>query len=106
MMYAIIEFNGEQKKVEPKAKVVFNHVRTDIGKNIEIDKVLLISNEKVEIGTPYIAGAKVICKVLAHTRGKKTIAFKYKKKAGFRKTIGHRQDLTELLVEDIVSGKK
>lgn len=105
-MYAIVEFNGEQRRVEPKLKVVFNRVDAEVGKNVEIEKVLLISNEKVEVGTPYVAGAKVVCKVLAHTRGVKTIAFKYKKKAGFRKTVGHRQDLTELLVENIVSGKK
>lgn len=100
-MYAIIEVAGEQRRVEPNGKVVINRVQGNVGEKVTLDKVLLISNEKVEIGMPYVSGAKVDCKIVKHTRGKKVVTLKYKKRKGYRKTIGHRQDLTELLVEKI-----
>ncbi len=101
-MYAIIEACGRQYKVAEGDTVFFEKLDTEEGKNVSFDKVVMISNEgKVQVGSPYVAGAKVDGKVVSHGRGKKVLVFKYKAKKNERKTRGHRQDYTKVEITSI-----
>ena len=96
-MYAIIESCGKQYKVAEGDVVFFEKLDTEEGKKITFDKVILVSNDgKVEIGSPYVKGAKVEGKVVAHGKGKKIIVFKYKAKKNYRRKQGHRQPYTKV----------
>ena len=96
-MYAIIESCGKQYKVAEGDVVFFEKLDTEEGKKITFDKVILVSDEgKVEIGSPYVKGAKVEGKVVAHGKGKKIIVFKYKAKKNYRRKQGHRQPYTKV----------
>lgn len=101
-MYAIIEACGRQYKVAEGDTVFFEKLDTEEGKNVSFDKVVMISDEgKVQVGSPYVAGAKVDGKVVSHGRGKKVLVFKYKAKKNERKTRGHRQDYTKVEITSI-----
>ncbi|MCR5186599.1 MAG: 50S ribosomal protein L21 [Clostridia bacterium] len=101
-MYAIIEACGRQYKVAEGDTVFFEKLDTEEGKNVSFDKVVMISNDgKVQVGSPYVAGAKVDGKVVSHGRGKKVLVFKYKAKKNERKTRGHRQDYTKVEITSI-----
>ena len=96
-MYAVIESCGKQYKVAEGDVVFFEKLDTEEGKKITFDKVILVSDEgKVEIGSPYVKGAKVEGKVVAHGKGKKIIVFKYKAKKNYRRKQGHRQPYTKV----------
>ena len=101
-MYAIIESCGKQYKVAEGDVVFFEKLDTEEGKKVTFDKVILVSDEgKVEIGNPYVKGAKVEGKVVAHGKGKKIIVFKYKAKKNYRRTQGHRQPYTKVEITKI-----
>ena len=104
-MYAIVEMKGQQFKVEAGKKLFINRMEAEKGATVEFDKVLLIDNEgKVKVGTPVITGAKVICEVLDNEcRGEKVLVFHKKRRKGYRKMQGHRQDLTNVVVKEIVT---
>ena len=104
-MYAIVEMQGQQFKVEAGKKLFINRMEAEKGATVEFDKVLLIDNEgKVKVGTPVIAGAKVVCEVLDNEcRGEKVLVFHKKRRKGYRKMQGHRQDLTNVVVKEIVT---
>jgi len=104
-MYAIVEMQGQQFKVEAGKKLFINRMEAEKGATVEFDKVLLIDNEgKVKVGTPVIAGAKVVCEVLDNEcRGEKILVFHKKRRKGYRKMQGHRQDLTNVVVKEIVT---
>lgn len=96
-MYAIIESCGKQYKVAEGDVVFFEKLDTEEGKKVSFDKVILVANgEKVEIGNPYVKGAKVEGKVVAHGKGKKIVVFKYKAKKNYRRKQGHRQPYTKV----------
>jgi large subunit ribosomal protein L21 len=102
-MYAIIEFAGQQLKVEKNAKLFVNRLDATEGDLIEIEKVLLIDNDgNVRIGTPLVEGVTVKAKVLEHLKGDKVIVFKKKRRKGYRVKNGHRQYLTQIQIEEIV----
>ncbi len=104
-MYAIVEVGGRQWKVEPGTRLSINRVATVVGAEHAVDHVLLaFDGQQVQVGRPYVQGAKVLCEVLAHPRGPKTISYYFRRRENWRKTIGHRQPLTQLLVKDIVIG--
>ena len=107
-MYAIVEIAGHQFKVEKDQKVFVNRLATEEGKNVSFDNVLLIGDgNNVTLGAPAIDGAQVSAKVLKHLKGDKVIVFKKKRRKGYRVKNGHRQYLTEILIEGInVSGAK
>ncbi|WP_347923781.1 50S ribosomal protein L21 [Pontimicrobium sp. SW4] len=107
-MYAIVEIAGQQFKVEKDQKVFVHRLQTEEGKKVSFDNVLLLSDgDKVTVGAPAIGGAQVSAKVLKHLKGDKVIVFKKKRRKGYRKKNGHRQSLTEILIEGIVaSGAK
>jgi len=107
-MYAIVEIAGHQFKVEKDQKVFVNRLATEEGKKVDFDNVLLIGDgNNVTLGAPAIDGAQVSAKVLKHLKGDKVIVFKKKRRKGYRVKNGHRQALSEIVIESIVaSGAK
>ena len=107
-MYAIVSIGGQQVKVEKNEKVFVNRINEKEGKVIEIDEVLLIDNDKdIKIGEPLIKGASVSALIVDHVRGEKLKIFKKKRRKGYQLLKGHRQDYTQLLIENIAeSGAK
>ena len=96
-MYAVIEACGRQYKVQEGDVVFFEKLDSEEGKTVSFDKVVLVSDDgKVQVGNPYVSGAKVEGKVVAHGKGKKIVVFKYKPKKNERKTQGHRQEYTKV----------
>ena len=107
-MYAIVEIAGQQFKVAKDQKVFVNRLSVEEGKKVAFDNVLLIGDgDKVTIGAPAIDGAQVGAKVVKHLKGDKVIVFKKKRRKGYRVKNGHRQSLSEIVIESIVaSGAK
>ena len=107
-MYAIVEIAGQQFKVAKDQKVFVHRLATEEGKKVAFDNVLLIGDgDKVTVGAPAINGAQVGAKVVKHLKGDKVIVFKKKRRKGYRVKNGHRQSLTEIVIESIVaSGSK
>ena len=107
-MYAIVELQGFQEKVEKGSKIVVNRLKDQENKTFKVDKVLFASdNDRVFIGQPYVENAFVECEIIADKRLKKVIAFKYRDRKSSQSKKGHRQDVTELKVTDIhLPGKK
>jgi large subunit ribosomal protein L21 len=101
-MYAIVDIAGQQFKVEKDKKIFVNRLKAEQGASLSFDKVLLIDEDgKIKIGSPYVAGASVKAKVLEHLKGDKVIVFKKIRRKGFDKKNGHRQYLTQILIEEI-----
>ena len=108
-MYAIVEIAGQQFKVEKDQKVFVNRLSTEEGKKVSFDNILLIGDgDNITLGAPAIDGALVGAKVIKHLRGDKVIVFKKKRRKGYRKKNGHRQHLSEIVIESITAkgGKK
>lgn len=100
MNLAVIKTGGKQYLVSPGQKIKIEKIDIEEGKEVEFSEVLLLeNNEKLEIGTPFIKGVKIIGKVLRQDKGKKIIIFKYKPKKRSRKKKGHRQLFTEVEIK-------
>ena len=101
-MYAIVEIAGQQFKVEKDQQVYVHRLENKEGSKVEFDNVLLIDNDgKIKVGAPAISGAKVTAKVVSHLKGDKVVVFKKKRRKGYRVKNGHRQSLTEILIQKI-----
>ena len=101
-MYAVIETGGKQLKVEAGQSIFVEKLNVEAGEEVVFDKVCLLSNEGTKIGTPYVEGAKVTCKVEKQGKDKRVRVFKYKaKKGSTRARQGHRQPYTKLTVVSI-----
>lgn len=100
-MYAIIETGGKQVRVEVGSKIYVEKLEAEVGTVITLDKVLLIGDKAVKFGNPYLNGAKVTAKVEKQGKQKKIRVFTYKSKANERRTLGHRQPYTCLVIETI-----
>lgn len=101
-MYAIVEIAGQQFKVAKDQKLFVHRLAKKEGSNVSFDKVFLLDDgKKVSIGAPAITGASVDAKVISHLKGDKIIVFKKKRRKGYRVKNGHRQSLTELVIEKI-----
>lgn len=100
-MYAIIQTGGKQLKVEVGQTIFVESLNASEGDEVTFDQVLLIGGEKAQVGSPLIPGAKVKGKVTKNGKEKKVIVFKYKAKANYRKTQGHRQPYTRVSIESI-----
>ncbi len=101
-MYAIVEIAGQQFKVEEGKKIFVHRLDAEEGDNVEFEKVLLLDNDgTVTVGEPVIENTVVEGKVLAHPRGDKVIIFKKKRRKGYQKRSGHRQDFTQLEILSI-----
>ena len=102
MKYAIVEISGRQFWIETGKYYDFNRISTELGKEIILNRVLLLNNEgEILIGKPYLESVKIKGKILEHLRGKKTIVYKMRPKKKTRRKQGHRQELTRVLIEDI-----
>ncbi len=101
-MYAIVDIAGQQFKVTKDQKIFVNRLKGEQGSKVEFTDVLLVDNDgKIVVGEPLISGASVNATILAHTRGEKVKIFKKKRRKGYQKETGHRQDLTHVQIEGI-----
>jgi large subunit ribosomal protein L21 len=107
-MYAVLKTGGKQYKVAQNDIIIVEKLVAEAGSTIDLDEVLMIGDgETASVGTPNLDGAKVTAEVLEQKRGKKVIIFKKKRRQNYRRTRGHRQELTVLRITDIFAdGKK
>jgi large subunit ribosomal protein L21 len=100
--YAVVEASGRQFLVKAGDTLEMNRLAADKGATVNLAPVLAISDGKaLKVGKPEIKGAKVVCSVLEHKRGVKVVSFKKKRRKGYERKIGHRQELTVLKVESL-----
>lgn len=105
-MYVIAEIQGQQFKVEEGKKLYVHHIKdVDVNATVEIEKVLLVDNDgTVKVGTPVVEGAKVILEVIAPlVKGDKVLVFHKRRRKGYRKLRGHREQFTQVLVKSVVA---
>jgi len=101
-MYAIVEIAGQQFKVEKNDEIFVHRLTGDAGTKVEFTEVLLLDNDgKITVGMPHVAGSKITGKILDHVRGDKVVIFKKKRRKGYEKESGHRQDFSKILIETI-----
>lgn len=102
-MYAIVDIAGKQLKVSKDQFVYTPKLEGEEGAAVEFDQVLLVEGDGgVKVGTPVVSGAKVSGKILAHGKDDKVIVFKKKRRKGYKKKNGHRQEFTKVLIENII----
>ena len=102
VMYAIVEIAGQQFKVNKDQKIFVHRQEGEIGDKLSFDKVYLIDNDNdIKVGMPVVEGASVNASIVSHDRGDKVLVFKKKRRKGYQKLNGHRQDFTQILIEDI-----
>lgn len=101
-MYAVVESGGKQLHVKPGEQIRVEKLDAEVGSTVEFDKVLLLNRDgNVEVGSPYVDGARVTGTVLEQGRGSKVLVFKKKRRKGYRRTQGHRQPFTAIRIEKI-----
>jgi large subunit ribosomal protein L21 len=102
-MYAIVDIAGQQFKVERGRKIFVHRLQANEGADVEFDKVMLVENDgKITVGSPLIDGAKVAATVISHMKGEKVIVFKKKRRKGYQKWNGHRQQFSQILIQGIL----
>lgn len=105
-MYAIVEINGQQFKVEQGKKLFVNHIQNaESGQTVEFEKVMLIDNDgAITVGAPTVAGAKVVCEVVDPLiKGDKVLIFHKKRRKGYRKLNGYRHQFTQISVKEVIA---
>ena len=101
-MYAVLETGSKQYRVSTGDTLQIERLAVEAGKSVTFDRVLLVNNDgKVTVGAPTVTGATVVADVVSHIRGEKKLTFKMKRRKGYHKTIGHRQELTVVKVTEI-----
>ncbi|MDE3068706.1 MAG: 50S ribosomal protein L21 [Verrucomicrobiota bacterium] len=101
-MYAVLETGSKQYRVAAGDMLEIERLAIEPGQPVTFDRVLLVNNDgKVTVGAPTVGGASVIADVLEHKRGEKKLTFKMKRRKGYHKTIGHRQELTVVKIKEI-----
>ena len=101
-MYAVLETGSKQYRVSAGDRLEVERLAVEAGQPVTFDRVLLVNNDgKLSVGSPTVANATVIGNVVEHIRGEKKIAFKMKRRKGYHKTIGHRQELTVVKIQEI-----
>jgi large subunit ribosomal protein L21 len=101
-MYAIVEIAGQQFKVRKDLKIFVHRQEGEVGDKLTFNQVYLVDNENdIKVGMPVVDGASIQTSIVSHVRGDKVLVFKKKKRKTYQKMTGHRQDFTQLLVEDI-----
>ncbi|MDR2510240.1 MAG: 50S ribosomal protein L21 [Spirochaetaceae bacterium] len=100
-MYALIEFKGKQYKAEKGKRLRVDKIDAGLESTLNIETVLMVSGDKVSVGTPYVKGAKVTARVEAHEKDRKVTVFKYIPKKDHRRKRGHRQQYSIITIEDI-----
>ncbi len=105
-MYAIVEINGQQFKAEAGKKLFVHHIQgAENGSDVEFDKVLLVDkNGAITVGAPTVEGAKVVAQVITSlVKGDKTLIFHKKRRKGYRKLNGHRQQFSEISIKEVIA---
>ena len=105
-MYAIVEINGQQFKAEEGKKLFVAHIQAaEANQTVEFEKVLLVDNDgTINVGTPTVAGAKVVCEVITPlVKGENVLVFHKKRRKGHRKLKGHRQQFTEVTIKNVIA---
>jgi large subunit ribosomal protein L21 len=103
-MYAIVDIAGKQFKVTQDQSIFIPKLEGESGASVTFDQVLLVDNQgKVNVGTPQVKGVKVSGKILEQVKGDKVIVFKKKRRKGYKKLNGHRQEFTKVQIEEISS---
>ena len=101
-MYAIVDIAGQQFKVEKDQTVFVHRLENNEGDQVKFENVLLVDNNgSVKVGAPTVSGASVSAKVLNHLKGDKVIVFKKKRRKGYQKSNGHRQQFSKIVIEGI-----
>ena len=102
MSYCIIETGSKQYRVAAGDTLEIESLAVGVGEPVTFDRVLLVNNDgKITVGTPTVSGASIVADVLEHKRGEKKLTFKMKRRKGYHKAIGHRQELTVVKVKEI-----
>lgn len=100
-MYAVIRSGGKQYKVTPGEKVRVEKLEADTGSDVDFEVLAMHDGENLELGKPLVDGATVSGKVVAHGRGRKLVVYKFKRRKGYHCKKGHRQDYTDVKIEQI-----
>ena len=101
-MYAVLETGSKQYRVATGDKLEIERLEVEAGKPVTFDRVLLVNRDgKLAVGTPTVSGASIEAEVVAHKRGEHKLTFKMKRRKGYHKTIGHRQELTVIKIKEI-----
>jgi large subunit ribosomal protein L21 len=101
-MYAVLETGGKQYRVAAGDTLKIERLEVEAGQSVTFDRVLLVNQDgRVTVGAPMVASASVVADVVEHIRGPKVITFKMKRRKGYHKKIGHRQELTVVKVKEI-----
>ena len=103
-MFAIVKTGGKQYRVGVGDQITVERLAGDVGAAISLDQVLAVGGDAPKIGTPVVAGASVMAKIVQQPRGTKIIVFKKKRRKNYRRKRGHRQELTVLKIEEISAG--
>ncbi|MSU61380.1 MAG: 50S ribosomal protein L21 [Pedosphaera sp.] len=101
-MYAVVETGSKQYRVTAGVTLEIERLEVAAGQPVTFDRVLLVSGDgKILVGSPTVASASVLADVVEHKRGEKKIAFKMKRRKGYHRTVGHRQELTVVKIKEI-----
>ena len=100
-MYAVLETGSKQYRVKAGDTLEIERLETEAGKPFTFDRVLFVGGDKLHVGAPTVSGASVVADVVSHKRGEKKLTFKMKRRKGYHKTIGHRQELTVVKITAI-----
>jgi large subunit ribosomal protein L21 len=101
-MYAVVETGSKQYRVAPGDTIKVELLDAEAGKEVTLDQVLFVANDgKFSVGAPTVDKASVVADVVEHTRGEKVVAFKMRRRKGYHRTVGHRQELTVLKIKEI-----
>lgn len=101
-MYAVLETGSKQYRVAAGDTLEVELLSGEAGQAVTFDRVLLVNNEgQITVGTPTVAGASILADVVGHKRGEKLIAWKMKRRKGYHRKVGHRQELTVVKIKEI-----
>jgi large subunit ribosomal protein L21 len=101
-MYAVLETGSKQYRVAAGDTLDIERLDAEAGQSFTFDRVLMVNNEgQVSVGSPTVANAAVVADIVEHLRGPKTVAFKMKRRKGYHRTVGHRQELTKIRIKEI-----
>ena len=105
-MYAVVEIQGNQFKVSKDQKLYVNRIDAKEGSKVSFENVLLLDDgKKVQVGKPILSGTLVEAKIISHLKDDKVIVFKKKRRKGYKVKNGHRQHITEIVIQDISEKK-
>ena len=101
-MYAIVEIAGQQFKVEKDRYIYTHRLAHEAGAEVTFDKILLVDNEgAIQVGAPTVSGASISGKVLEHLKGERIVVFRKRRRKGYKKRNGHRQEFSKVFISDI-----